>query len=831
MVYQFIHDKNRNETKNLGLERRFYEGQKSLRIENIRISFKGKNRVTKTEVRGLEEAGGKVSYFRGNDHRHWVRGARTFRSVVYREIYPLIDLVISYNEGDIKQDFRLKKNADVEMIRLGYSGMKSMCVNTKGELVIETGLGTLKENKPYGYQVINGEKIEVAVDYKLENKNTIGFTLGDYRKDIELIIDPELEYSTFLGGGSEEECYDMAVDSDGNVYVTGYTNSSDFPASTGAYDTSYNFGHKDVFVSKVDSTGTNLIYSTFIGGNKSYEYGNGIAIDGDGNAYVTGLTRSEDFPTTTGANDASLNGKDDAFITKLDTTGTNLIYSTFLGGRNYEEGSGIAVDAGQQAYVFGRTTSDDFPVTPGSFQTSKISDGDKDAFVTKLDSEGNNLLFSTYLGGCASDWASRIAIDEDGNAYLYGSTNSDDFPTTTGAYDTSHNGAFDAFITKLNPTGSELLYSTFLGGSQNDNFYSVDFKGLYGLVVDGGKNVYVVGETMSNDFPTTIGAYDTSHNGLYDVFVAKLDSAGTALLYSTFLGGSRFDMGCGIAVDSSGNCYVTGSTKSDDFPVSTGAYDSTKSGDNDVFVTKLNNTGSDIIHSTYVGGGNSDVGIKIETDTDGYVYLAGHTESENFPVTSEAYDEIQNGKSDVFLTKMTLSYKLIISQDTGGMSAGHLTIPGCGTYTYEEVTQVQIIAKVSPNFKFQRWSGDVPAGQETQTTITITVDADKSITAHFSFKMGGIISYSRNVLGDGDWTCFIATACYGTPFVEEVRLLRRFRDAYLLENEVGRAFVHLYYRMSPAVAAFIRDKEPLKRIVRDCLKPFIHVAEEMLDHR
>jgi hypothetical protein len=389
------------------------------------------------------------------------------------------------------------------------------------------------------------------------------------------------------------------VDSSGNAYLTGFTESSDFPTTAGAFDTTFN-GSTDVFVLKLDPTGASLVYSTFVGGSGhdgelgGDHVGGGIAVDAAGAAYVTGLTLSADFPTTGGAFDTTINSGvanfvADAFVTKVNAAGTALVYSTFLGGSADDTGHRVAVDAAGAAYVTGNTDSPDFPTTVAAFDTT-IS-GSRDAFVTKLDPTGTSLVYSTFLGGSSYDEGMGIAVDATGAAYVAGIAGSTDFPTTAGAFDTTFNGGHgDFFVAKLDPTGTPLVYSTFLGGSGFDGNGSI-FGG--GITVDPTGAVYVAASTSSPDFPTTGGAFDTTFNGGgADVFMTKVHPAGTSLAYSTFLGGSDFEEGLNIAVDTLGNAYVTGITHSGDFPTTAGAFDFTFNGFNDVFVAKLATAGS-----------------------------------------------------------------------------------------------------------------------------------------------------------------------------------------------------------------------------------------------
>src|SRR3990172_2472926 len=513
-------------------------------------------------------------------------------------------------------------------------------VNEHGELVAETELGPVKFTKPVAYQEIDGKRVDVAVDYILQNtkpetqnskrqfpKSSIqnlsstsigdpkskivnhkciyGFAVASYDRTKDLIIDPLLA-STYLGRTGYDVGYSLALDTSGNVYVTGYTASTDFPTTSGAYDISFNGGYYDVFVSKLDGGLTSLLASTYLGGSgddsgllaSTYGGGSGddsggsLVLDTSGNVYVTGHTWSTDFPTTSGAYDTSFNSGGyypyDVFVIKLDGELTSLLASTYLGGSSGDHGRSLAIDPSGNVYVPWLTCSLDFPTTSGAYDTSRNNYGD--VFVSKLDGGLTRLLASTYLGGSSIQRGNSLALDTSGNVYVTGFTYSRDFPTTSGAYDTSYNGGggfyvygADAFVSKLNSGLTSLLASTFLGGYSYEEGDS--------LALDTIGNIYVTGETRSANFPTTSGAYDTSQNGGfydYNVFVSKLDGGLTSLLASTYLGGSSHDRGDSLALDTIGNIYVTGRTGSTDFPTTSGAYDDTSyNGSSTAFVSKL----------------------------------------------------------------------------------------------------------------------------------------------------------------------------------------------------------------------------------------------------
>ena len=521
------------------------------------------------------------------------------------------DLEISLHSPSLTNDHPLEKvTSSFPLFEKG--GMGGFDDNTEGNKIIQ--------KKPIIYQEIVGKRVSLEGRFKILGNHVIAteakqspfpsgielspfplvgeggvkgefaytFELASYDKAHPLVIDPVLVYSTYLGGGGYDYGIGIAVDGSGNVYVTGSTNSTDFPTTLGAYDTTHNsasYGWNDVFVSKLNALGTTLIYSTFIGGHFS-DFGFEIAVDSLGNSYVTGDTGSSNFPTTPGVFDTTYNNNikiadlKDIFVLKLNATGSALIYSTFIGGGNGGDyGGGITLDSLGNVYVAGSTDSSDFPTVSGAYD--KTFNGGSDVFVLKLNSTGSSLIYSTFIGGTMGEGGSDIALDGLGNAYVTGATESGNFPTTLGAYDNTLNSGYDVFVAKLNGSGTALVYSTYLGGGGDDYGYEI--------AVDGSGNAYVTGQTGSTNFPVSPGAYDTTINGGYcDAFVTKLDGSGSAMVYSTYLGGSSSDYGYGIAVDGSGNVYVTGFTNSTNFPVTPGAYDTTYNGDNyDVFVTKF----------------------------------------------------------------------------------------------------------------------------------------------------------------------------------------------------------------------------------------------------
>ncbi len=553
---------------------------------------------------------------------------------------------------------------------------------------------------------------------------------------------PSVTWSTYLGGVSSDYGYGIAVDSSPNVYVTGYTNSNDFPMLS-PFDSTF-VGGQEAFVTKVNSSGTTLGWSSYLGGSSS-DQGYAIKVDSSGNAYVTGSTSSSDFSVPSGF-DTSFGSGSNAFVTKVNSAGSSLAWSSYLGGTTSggdDQGYTMAIDSSGNVYLGGYTYSTDFPPAGGFDATFGGGMAIADAFVTKVTAAGS-LVWSSYLGGTGTDIAYGIAVDSSGNVYVAGSTSSSDFTTTASAYDTVYNGGGDAFVTKVNAAGSSLAWSTFLGGTSFDIGY--------GIAVDATGSVYVTGETSSNNFPTVAG-FNSTYAGGTEAFVTKLASTGTALTWSSYVGGIGSDTGRAIAVDGSGNVYLTGSTYSSDFPVWL-AIDSSLGGSNDAFVAKVNGAGSSLAWSTYLGGSGGESAYGIAIDTSGNVYVTGYTSSSDFP-TAGGFDATYGGNSDAFVTK-------IKSDGTARIWSSYL-----GDTEYDEARAVAVDESGnvyvtghthSPNFPssggFDTTYGGV--GNDNGDAFVTKVDAVGSTLAWSSFLGGWDEDYGYCVSVDSSGNVYAA---------------------------------------------------------------------------
>jgi fibronectin type 3 domain-containing protein len=612
------------------------EDERTAQGYSLRLSFVDSNPV---EPAGLKRLSWYSNFFLGNDSSKWYQHVPSYQEVIYHNLWAGIDLVYRINNGNLKYDFIIHPGANPDQIEIKVEGDNEISIDREDTLNIHTSSGAVIKDS--GLRVFyNSTKGTIKGEFRIKDNNIYAFALSKYDNTKTVIIDPFV-YSTFLGGADIDDSWDIAVDSNRYAYVTGSTGSAEFPNTTGAYDTTYN--NSDIFITKLNLPGTSLVYSTFIGGT-SGDIGASITVDSIGNAYITGFTLSSDFPNTTNAYDGTLNGTEDAFIAKLNPTGSDLVYSTFLGGSGVDVGFSIDVDIFGNAYVTGSTWSPDFPNTTGAFDNYYNSGSD--VFVTKLNPAGTDLIYSTFLGESGYECGWGIVVDSDEYVYVTGETNSDGFPTNVNAYDRTFNGSSDVFMTKFNPDGSDYIYSTFLGGNGIDSGF--------GIKVDIAGNAYITG-SAGPGFPNTTGAYDTTYNSGSDAFVTKLNPSGTNLVYSTYIGGMSAESGKDIDIDSNGYVYITGSTQSADFPNTTGSFDNEYNGLGDSFISKLIPSATDLVYSTFIGGTNTDEGLGIAVDSNGYAYITGSTWSNDFPNTTGAFDNSSNGNRDVFVSKLDLT--------------------------------------------------------------------------------------------------------------------------------------------------------------------------------
>jgi hypothetical protein len=606
----------------------------------LRLRFAGAASGARLEAGAAD--GGALNSLVG-DRTHWRRGLPTRRALIYRGLWPGIDLVFRGSAGTLKYEFHVAAGADAGDIALAYDGARALTQGRDGSLSIHTALGVLTDARPVSYQRRGGERVTIHSQYARRGRGAAyGFSLGKaYDPTLPLVIDPAIAYSTFLGGTNADEGTAIAVDAQGNAYITGRTLSIDYPTTTGV---THGGGYgTDVFVTKLDASGAGIAYSTLIGG-ADIDEGLALAVAGDGSTYITGQTWSADYPTTD-ERPGPVAGAGDAFVTRLSADGSALSYSTKLAGSGRDTGLGIALSRGA-AYVTGYTASPDFP-TANAFDPS--FNGATDTFVAKIDPARGGLVSSTFVGGSGGDAGFGIAVDSEGAAYITGRTSSPDYPTSARAWDPILGGGSDAVVTKLAGGAVTLVYSTLLGGGGLD--------GGAGIAVDEDGIAYVTGFTGSTDYPATPESADASFNGVTDAFVTALRADGSAPEYSTFLGGSGRDEGAAIALDAQRRAYVTGQTWSPDLPIVTGAADATLGGPADAFVGRLSADGDALGYSTFLGGERYDAGAGVAVDARGMAaYVTGQTLSADYPVSDGAFDAAFNGGRDAFVTKLELPF-------------------------------------------------------------------------------------------------------------------------------------------------------------------------------
>ena len=736
---------------------------------------------------GRDELLGKSNYFLGNDPSQWHTGIPNYGRVMAAEVYPGIDLVYHGNQGQLEYDFEVAPHADPRKIRFVLEGIQGLRTDSRGDLLVKVVGGELRFRQPVAYQKEGGVERPVPVRFALKGRNQVSFRLARYDTRQPLLIDPILAYSTYLGGSNIDSGNGIAVAPDGSAFIAGGTFSDDFPTE---HPLQSYAGAGDAFVAKISADGSTLLYSTYLGGS-NYDVANGIAVDAAGEAFVTGTTNSPDFPAANcfdvlcggdGKCGATWNPQgfivSNAFVTKLNVAGSALAYSCFLGVYENVEGRGIAVDGAENAYVTGETGPNIAPTVPiippatppppfctyNGFLTTFGGSG-TDAFIVKIDASASELLYCSYLGGSDEDVGYGVAVDGSANAYVTGLTYSTDFPITNTATYTSplaplqgtYSGAGDAFLSKVNTNvagAASLVYSTYLGGSGLDQGN--------GVAVDTHGNAYVTGGTTSKasslGFTLPAGAFqancalDSELVCEGDAFVAKLNpalSGSASLLYFTYLGGSLADSGTGIALDPSNNVYITGSTVSSNaslvpFPIAGTVFQPVFGGGNaDAFVAELNLSNppsTALVYSTYLGGSNTDTGSGIAVDTNGGAYITGQTCSLDFPL-SNPLQATPGGNCDAFVSKVVPSGGVALSpaglifpiQSVNSTSAPQTVTLTNGGSTALTIASIALTGADAADFsQTNNCSGSVAALGQCTITVTFTPKATGTLTAQIT---------------------------------------------------------------------------------------------------
>ena len=630
-------------------------------VASVTMQMPGSNPVP--QITAESQQAGKTNYILGQDPRKWRSNIAHYAQVRYHEVYPGVDMTF-HGEGRLEFDFIVNPGSDPDSIKLQFNGVQKVSKGESGGLLLTSGAGDLNLQRPFAYQESDGIRRPVDVSLVLRGNNQVAFALGAYDRKQQVIIDPTVSYSTYLGGSLEDDANAISVDASGNAYITGETDSTDFPGPSGVVTKIGPLFAFDVFVTELNASGA-LVFTTVVGGGQE-DVGNAIAVDSQG-IYVAGGTSSSNFPATIGQTvfeGGTTSGPNDGFLFKLKPDGSALLWSTFIAGTDSDIALGLAVDSNHDVYVVGDTFSTNLGggvVNPlpggGSLNNGAGSNTADDGFIAKVKNDGSQYLFLTYLGGTNGDLATGVALDPSGNVYVSGETVSSDFPFTTGAFQTkcgtdgkcNLNGANvfdDGFVTAITSSNTPgYIYSTYLGGEGTDD--------VLGIAVDSSGNAYITGLTRSTAFPTKNPLTGLSTLvGTQNAFVTSLNPVGTALNYSTYLGGNGTDSGLGIAVDATNNAYITGLTTSTSiFPLqsatqSTFGGGSITGSNSDAFVSELSLNGSSLSlpFSTYLGGsGDEDfvLGAIAVDKTTGNVYVTGDTNSANF-LTKNAADPSYN---------------------------------------------------------------------------------------------------------------------------------------------------------------------------------------------
>ena len=696
----------------------------------------------------------RVNYIIGNDSRQWQTNIRTSRAVLYKNIYKNIDLKVYGVEKQIEYDWLVKPGGNPADIGFKYENAAAACIDNEGNLVITTQLGKLVHKKPISYQWIKGEKLDVHSEFRIIGENTYGFTVDAYNRDYELLIDPlvSLEYSTYLGGSRGDYWPKIAVGQQGCIYVTGTTESSNFPVLN-AFQRTISSGNRDVFVTKLGPAGQNLVFSTYYGGTGS-DHVNDIALSKEGTIYITGCTSSGDLPAV-----GRCFGAWDAFVAGFTNNGF-FVKGRYVSGRNYDSANAVALDNSNNVFITGETRSGNFYTTPSAFQRYKQG---CNAFVCKFDPGLDHIRYSTYLGGNNIDIGVDIDLDNSGYFYVTGHTKSDNFPDGFKSRRLGNGERYDIFACKFKPDGSNLVYSTIWGGEGND--YTT------GMALDSSGSVYVGGNTNSSNFPTK-NAIQKQLKGVHDVVFTKLKPDGSGFLYSTYFGGSNTeDFPVFIAVDRSGTLYAAGSTKSPDFPMKN-AFEKIMRGWGVGFFSVIAYDGTDLLCSSFLGStNNAHFSLyytrcdNIFLDNTGNVYITGTTNCDNFPL-KDPYQAKIRGDSEVFVSKFSFTGYLTVSSssDTSvpiSVSPADKNGNGSGNTDfirkYNLGTVVTLTAPGTFNGKsFSKWSID---GTDYYTrTVTLPVTANSRASVTYVHGATGKISLDRDRICFGVCTSGSATS-------------------------------------------------------------------------
>lgn len=688
---------------------------------------------------------GVTNYLIGNDPSKWRTNVPQYARVAYQGVYPGVDLAFHGEQRQLEFDFLVAPGADPTPIGLQFTGAKEVALDDSGNLVLASAAGDVTMKKPVAYQENRGVREPVEVSFVMKDHGQVKLALGNYDRSRELVIDPTLNYATYLGGSAADEALGIAIDGTGNSYITGDTSSPNFP---GTPTTIGNAGGVEAFVTKLKPDGSAILYSTLFGGSGD-DFGLAIAVDALGDAFVAGNTSSTDLHVSGNAAQSVYGGgATDAFLAELNPAGSALLYLTYLGGAGQDDGFAVALDSAANAYIGGDTVSANYPGATGSLNLGNNTTS-FDGFVAKINTASTgSLAFFTYLGGSSDDLVSGLAIDAPLNIVTTGNTDSADYPTTNGAFQTTCGTDGDATVTKLNSSGSLTFtapdYSACLGGGDDD-------VGV-GVTADSSGNAYVTGSTSSSDFPVVnpFQASNLTPVGDFTAFVTKVNPTGSALVFSSFLGGSNTDFGESIAIDkqSPPNLYLTGTALSLDFPTAD-AFQTTLNGNSDAFVTEVDGNGASLIYSSYLGGTGDEnfespnaLGGFVAVDPTGIAYVSGITSSAAGLAKNAQQANFGGNPTDGFVAQISAAsgsagadFSVNVTPSGATVNAGQSTSPFAvtvtslnnfaGTVTLS-CTGLPSTPANNSTCVFGSSSVQLVGGAQAATTLTITTTARTS---------------------------------------------------------------------------------------------------------
>ena len=597
----------------------------------IQNSFVGMN--PSYQVIPEEKMEGVYNYFFGNEESKWVTNAPIFSSIKLKDIYKGIDVVYFFDNNEMRYDFQIAPFADPSQIQMKFDGQNEIKVSPAGDLLMGTSLGDVTHTKLFAYQDISGSQKQIDCKFVDKGNGIISFDITGYDPSKPIVIDPTVVFITYFGRNNTDYVFSTFIDPSGQAVQTGYTYSTNLPTTTGAFQGSIQ-STPCGYVVKMNSAGNGLIFCTYLGGNNStYPYG-GCSSDQNGNTYLAGYTYATNFPTTSGAFQTTGTTFPEMFITKLNTTGSALGYSTYLGGNNTDVCYGMHADLDGYAYVTGYSYSTNYPTSSGAFQSSIPYTSYPNVFCTKLNQSGTALAMSSFYGSSSGyGYGNSVSSDASGNPYITGYTYATNFPTTSGAWKTSGTTTPEIFIAKFNASGTSLSYATYLQGNSTDIAYNI-------AVDQNNGEATVVGYTYSTNYAITPGALQSTLSSTPEGFITRMNSNGTGLIFSTFLGGNSTDYCYGVTCTLDGNVHVGGYTYSSNFPgITSDGYQKTISSTPDAFLSSFNSTGS-LLYGTYLGGNSTDQAYYFKclgSNSENQVVIGGITSSSNFPVTAGAY--------------------------------------------------------------------------------------------------------------------------------------------------------------------------------------------------